>query len=219
MSKMQKTALVLGSTGLIGSTLINLLLQDDRYAVVYAIVRKENSFQPHPKLKEVIADFNSINKIDNKLKINHIYCCIGSTKNKTPDPIKYYEIDHDYPLRVAQLFTCDAYTYISSMGANAKSSNFYLKLKGETEADLKALGLINLNILRPSLLLGKRKENRLLEDIAQRIYPALDFLLIGNLRKYRAIQAEVVAKAMLNITNKERKGVYVLESEEIKKLK
>ena len=216
---MQKTALVLGSTGLIGSTLINLLLQDDRYAVVYAIVRKENSFQPHPKLKEVIADFDSIKKIDNKLKINHIYCCIGSTKRKTPDPVKYYEIDHDYPLRVAQLFTCDAYTYISSMGANAKSSNFYLKLKGETEADLKALGLINLNILRPSLLLGKRKENRLLEDIAQRIYPALDYLLIGNFKKYRAIQAEVVAKAMLNITNKERKGVYVFESEEIKKLK
>ena len=215
---MQYTALVLGSTGLIGSTLVQLLLQDDNFKQVYVIVRTANSFPAHPKLIEIVADFDSINKNHNNLTINKIYCCIGTTKRKTPDTKKYYEIDHDYPLRVAQLFPCDTFTYISSMGADASSSNFYLQLKGKTEQDLQAIGIPCLHILRPSLLLGKRKENRLIEDIAQRIYPCLDFLMIGKLRKYRAIAAKDVASAMIHISTIDRQGVYILESDEIKKL-
>ena len=215
---MQYTALVLGSTGLIGTSVINLLLEDDRYKCVYAIVRKSNSFPSHPKLVEVIATLETIHEYNNELKINHIYCCIGSTKRKTPDLKTYFKIDHDYPINTAKLFPCDTYTYISSVGANHNSSNFYLQMKGQTEIDLKHLSIPSLNILRPSLLLGRRNEKRFLEDIAQYIYPILNKVLIGSLRKYRAIAAVDVAKAMINCTNQVHQGIRIFESEEIIKL-
>ena len=214
---MQYTALVLGSTGLVGTSLINHLLQDDRYIRVYAIVRKANCFPVHPKLIEIVADFNSI-EIHKNLNINHIYCCIGSTKRKTPNQSAYYQIDHDYPLRIAELFECDTYTYVSSVGANPKSSNFYLKMKGATEMDLQHFPIHSINILRPSLLLGKRKEKRLLEDIAQYVYPIFNKILIGKLKKFKAVAADDVAKAMINCTNQAHRGVRIFESEEIIKL-
>lgn len=214
---MQYTALVLGSTGLIGTSVINLLLQDDRYMCVYAIVRKANSFPIHPKLVEIVADYTTIENSKN-LIINHIYCCIGSTKSKTPDQSAYYQIDHDYPIRIAEIYPCDTYTYISSIGANPKSSNFYLKMKGITEVDLQLLNIPSLNILRPSLLLGKRNEKRLLEDIAQYIFPIINKLMIGKLKKFKAIAADDVAKAMINCTTQTHSGVRIFESEEIIKL-
>lgn len=211
-------ALVLGSTGLIGSTLIDSLLRDDRYANIYAIVRRGGSIPLHPKLTEIIADFESIEYVGKKLNINHIYCCIGSTKRKTPNLLDYYKVDHDYPLRVAKVFPCDTFTYISSLGADATSNNSYLKLKGQTEQDLQLLNIPQLNILRPSLLLGKRKESRFLEDFAQQLFSWMNVLFVGYLKKFRAVPAVDVARAMITCTFAVHAGVRIIESEEIKKL-
>ncbi|MFV0192107.1 NAD-dependent epimerase/dehydratase family protein [Empedobacter falsenii] len=196
---MNKTALILGSTGLIGSLLLEKLLNDPNYSKVITIVRKPQQIN-HPKLVEIVTDFNSQINLDDIETIDSIFSCLGTTRKKTPDLNAYRKIEIDIPVQFAQLGNKKGLTkfhYISSVGANATTSNFYLKMKGEAEKALLHENVKQLFLYRPSLLIGNRVEYRLAENISAKILPLFNPFLVGNLSKYKSIEAEKVAQALL----------------------
>ena len=213
-------ALVLGASGLIGKETLNLLLKNNKYETIYAISRHSLAIH-NSKLIEIIADISTIEKSIKDLKIDHFFSCIGTTAAKTPDKNQYYAIDLNYPQTVSSFLQangCETCCLVSSIGANNSSSNFYLKLKGNVEQAISEIGFKNLNIFRPSLLIGDRKEFRLMEKFSQIIYPLLNVLLIGKWKDYRSIQAKDVASAMINVALKNKEGVHIYQTQLIKEL-
>lgn len=213
-------ALVLGASGLIGKETLNLLLENNKYKTVYAITRKSLGIT-HPKLTEIIADMSTVDEALKELQVDHLYSAIGSTKSKTPDKKQYYEIDLEYPLKVAKILHqngCNTVCLVSSMGADAYSSNFYLELKGKVEEAMQAVGFRSVHLFRPSLLLGKRKEKRFFEQLGQVLFPVISFLFIGKLKDYKGIQAKDVALAMVNVATQGNTGVYIYQTQLIKEL-
>lgn len=220
MLKQKHSALVLGSTGLIGNNLLRLLLNNDNYETVYAVTRKPLSLT-HPKLITILADKSSISSKIASIAVDHLFSCLGSTKSKTPDEKEYYAIDHDYPIQVAKIAKdngCNTICLVSSIGANRNASNFYLKLKGQTEDDIINLGMSNTHVFRPSLLKGNRTEKRTFEKISLWLSPLLDFLMIGKLKNYKSIESKIVAKAMVTVALQNRPGVHIYKTEEIKNI-
>ncbi len=217
---MPNKAVIAGASGLIGSKLIEILLQEPFYDEVLILVRKELPIN-HKKLVQLVIDFHELERHDAAITGHAIFCCLGSTKKKTPDLAEYRKIDHDYPLKLAQMAKQNGmkqYHLVSSLGANAKASNFYLKMKGETEDDIQKTGLKNLNIYQPSFLTGDRTENRPVERFGSSLVKFIDPLLIGGLKKYRSIPAETVARAMFNQSLKNEEGIFVHPSDKIKLL-
>ena len=213
-------AILLGASGLIGSKLLTLLLNHDGFEEVTVFVRKELQHE-NPKLKQEITDFRDLESLSFKIDVDIIFCCIGSTKSQTPDLAKYKRIDHDIPLffaKVALEKGASQYHIVSALGANQNSTNFYSKLKGEIETDLKSLRYPSLYIYQPSFLEGDREKSRPLEKIIIPIMKVLNFLLIGSLKKYQSIAAEDVARAMVNESIKNKRGIFVIESDKIKEL-
>ena len=214
-----KTAVLLGATGLIGNHLLQLLLQDDHYSTIRTLVRKPLPVI-HPKLEVQLTDFNDLHDFNAAMGSgDDIFCCIGTTiKKVNGDKALYHQIDVDIPVHAAQ-FGIDKgfsqYLVVSAIGANAKASNFYLRLKGNMEDSIHALPYPAIHIFRPSLLLGNREEVRKGERITQSVMPALSFLLPA---KYRAIQAKAVAKAMLAAAQSGKTGVNIYEYTQIKML-
>lgn len=217
---MNKIALVLGANGLIGEFVVDFLLKNSDYQTVYAVSRKGIDIE-NPKLIQIMADADNIEEKIKEISVDHFFSCIGSTKSKTPDKEEYYRIDHDYPIHVARLLKqngCEQVCLISSVGANAGSKNFYLKLKGETEQSFIKLNFRGLHIFQPSLLIGQRKEQRSFEYLAQKLSPVLDIFLFGSLKNFKSIRAEAVAKAMINIALAEQAGTHIYKTKEIKNL-
>ena len=217
-----KTAVLLGATGLIGNHLLHLLLADDHFTRIRALVRKPFAFM-HPRLEVCITDFNDHDNFHSALgKGDTIFCCTGTTmKNVKGDKALYRSIDFDIPVQAAQWGTDNGfsqYLVVSAVGANARSSNFYLQLKGSMEETIHALPYSSLHIFRPSLLLGSREEKREGEKLAQSIMPALSFALQGPLKKYRAIESADVAKAMLAAARSDKTGINIYEYTQIKML-
>jgi uncharacterized protein YbjT (DUF2867 family) len=213
-------AIIAGATGLIGSKLLGILLNEPAYDEVLIFVRKDTGLQ-HKKLVQVIIDFDRLADYAEMITGHAIFCCLGSTKKKTPDLKDYRKIDHDYPLQLAQLGLQNGvkqYHLVSALGADAASSNFYNKMKGETERDIKQLSLPCLHIYQPSLLTGDREEYRLAERIVTPIVKLLNPLLFGGWKKYRSIEGETVAMAMFkqSITNDD--GLFVHPSDNIKQI-
>lgn len=217
-----KTAVLLGATGLTGNYLLSLLLEDTRYEKVRIIVRKSIN-QPHPKLEESIVDFKNESAFREAIGMGDvIFCCIGTTmKNVNGDKVLYRQIDYDIAVNAAK-FGAESrfsdYLLISAVGANANSSNFYIKLKGEVENAIAGFPYTSIYIFRPSLLMGSRKENRTGEKIFQAIMPAFSFLMVGALQKYKPIHITTLAKAMLNAPFTNNKGVHIEEYQQIKSL-
>src|SRR5690606_10756930 len=213
-------ALVLGASGLIGKETLNLLLENNKYKTVYAITRKSLGIT-HPKLTEIIADMSTVDEALKELQVDHLYSAIGSTKSKTPDKKQYYEIDLEYPLKVAKCLHqngCNTVCLVSSMGADAYSSNCYLELKGKVEEAMQAVGFRSVHLFRPSLLLGKRKETGFFEQLGQVLFPVISLLFIDKLKDYKGIQAKDVASAMVNVATQGNTGVYIYQTQLIKEL-
>jgi uncharacterized protein YbjT (DUF2867 family) len=216
---MNKKALLIGATGLTGTECLNLLLKDDHYSGVEIWVRQSTGIT-HPKLLELIIDFDKIQQTEN-MKADHVFCCLGTTIGKAGSQENFYKIDHDYVLacaKVAERSLADKFLYISSLGANIDSGNFYLRTKGQVEESLSKCKIPSVIIFRPSMLLGNRKEFRLGERIGKGVMSVLQFVLIGRLRKYRGIQAAQVAKAMVaEAKSTENGGFRIIESDKIQK--
>lgn len=201
MSTESKSAIVIGATGLIGGCTVNLLLNDDRYNKVTLLSRRLLSIE-HNKLKQHIVDFNNLLSIRQLVEADHVYCCLGTTIKKAGSKAQFIKIDHDIPLRISKFANENGVQYfalVSSIGADATSSNFYLNTKGLLEENIREQFRQKLGIYRPSLLLGEREEVRTGELIGQKVLPFLNPLMLGGLKKYKAIKAETVAKAMISI--------------------
>lgn len=217
---MEKKAILLGASGLIGSSLLQQLLENKNYSEVLVVLRKKLPLI-HPKLKQLVVDFDQLSNYAKELQGDVVFCCLGTTKKKTPNQEMYKKIDHQYPIDtgwIAYTNGASQYHLVSAMGANPNSRVFYSKLKGEVERDLKTIPFKAIHIYRPSLLDGERKENRLAERIMISIMRVLNPLLIGGLKKYRSIKVDTVARAMLRQSLEENRGVFIHPSDEIAEL-
>lgn len=215
---MEKSALIIGATGLVGRELVQLLVQENKYKKITVLTRRK-SFE-HPAIKEVVADFNNLAAYKKYLEADDVFCCIGTTIKKAGSQAEMEKIDLRYPVEIASLaFEMGArqMLVISSIGANRDSKIFYSSLKGRLEESLKTIGYPSLAIFRPSLLLGKRQEFRFGEKLSSYLLPPLCFLLIGPLRKYRGISAKAVAASMSKIAEINNIGVHIVESDEIER--
>ena len=213
------TATLVGATGLIGSYLLEELVNDSYFDTVRILIRRPIDIT-HPKLEKKIVDFNDSDSLLVAISNSDVlFSAIGSTMKKVKgDKEAYRKIDFDIPVKLARfckMTGCEKLILVSSAGANSKSSNFYQRLKGETDEAVKGSGLKTIHIMRPSLLLGERKEFRLGENIGKAVMTSLSFLIP---EKYKAIQGKDVAKVMLALAKKNEEGVFVHENREIRNL-
>lgn len=214
--KTQRTALIAGASGLVGSHLLQLLLQNDNYSHVTALLRKPLPIQ-HPKLKQVITDFEKLDELP-AINADDIFCCLGATMKTAGSRYNFHQADYIYVVELARLGKrqgASQFLVISSMGADAHSIFFYNRVKGEMERTISNFSFKAVHIFRPSLLLGERTEKRRGEKIGEVIMKALEFILVGPLRKYRAIPAETVARAMLNAALQDSRGASIHKSDEL----
>ena len=217
---MFKKAIIVGAGGLTGSCLLDVLLHQTIYNEVLVLVRKDLPVK-HGKLKQLIVDFDKPDTYAAQIAGDAIFCCLGSTKKKTPNLADYRKVDHDYPLQLAQIALKNGvsqFHLVSAIGANAKGSNFYSKMKGETEEDIINVGLPSLHIYRPSFIAGDRKEKRPLEKFFIGLMKVMDPILIGKLKKYQSIAAKTIANAMYKQSLKNESGVHIYSSDKIKEL-
>ena len=217
---MNYKAVIAGASGLVGNLLLEQLLGHPAYAEVSVLVRKKLKVQ-HPKLKQILVDFDRLGDYQEEINGHALFCCLGTTRSKTPDLKIYRKIDHDYPVQLGKIGAKNSMPQlylISSLGANASSPFFYPKLKGETEADIKQVEINRICIYQPSLLTGNRQERGIAERFATNLFKLVDPLLIGSLKKYKSISAETVAKAMVNQSLKNGSGIFTYPSDQIKKL-
>lgn len=216
-----KKAVLFGANGFIGSFLLKDLLNSEDYEVITVVVRKKLSLH-HPKLKVLIGDYHSLPSLKDDILADEIFIALGTTKRKTPDLKAYYEVDHDYPIlaaKIAQEQGAKAAFLVTAVGASPKSGVFYLKTKGEVERDLIALGFERTYIFRPSMLMGKRAENRPLERFLMAIWWFIGPLLVGKgLEKYRGIAGEAVAHAMLKAAQQPKDKVKIYHWREMQDL-
>ena len=214
-----KTAIVFGSTGLIGGHLVNQLIQDNYYTKIKIFVRSQTSIN-NEKVEVINIDFNNLGNHKTEITGDDCFFCIGTTKQNSPDKNDYQKVELDIPKEIAQIAKANSvksFIFISSIYANPNSSGNYVKFKGLVEEELKRLNFSKLGILRPSFLMGKRKENRTGEKIGILTFSLLSPLLFGPFKKMRPINSENVAKAMIKIANSNlEKTVY--ESNEIVEL-
>jgi len=213
-----KTALIAGATGLVGSELLQMLVKSDHYKTIHVITRRPIE-TGSDKLVTHIADPETIENLVIHEKMDHAFCALGTTIKKAKTRENFRRIDHDYVLAFAKKvvgFGAEKFMVVSSLGANPKSLFFYNRVKGEVEQALKQVQFKHLFIFRPSLLLGKRKEQRTGEEIAARLYRVLEPLFIGKLKKYKGIEAATVAKAMISVALHETAAERIYESDEIR---
>lgn len=213
--KKNKTCILVGATGLVGSRLLTELLETDFYEKVIVLTRRPLEIQ-HPKLETIIFDFDHPDA--SKVIADDIFCCLGTTLSKAGSKAAQYKIDHNYPLSIGKIAKengAKQYILVSSIGADAKSSNFYLSTKGKLEQDLQSLGFETFISLRPSFLLGERHELRVGERIGIILIKMIGPLMFGSLKKYRGIEAKEVAKSMCHLANQGILGNIFMESDKI----
>jgi uncharacterized protein YbjT (DUF2867 family) len=194
-----RKVILLGASGLIGAEILNLIIADDDFDEVLLLSRRILEAES-PKVKQHIVDFADSNSFCSHFQDYHtVFCAIGTTRKKSPDLKIYRKVDFDIPvnaIQCAEKHGVNSFFLVSSIGAEASSKNFYLKIKGEVEDVLLTSQIASKAVFRPSLLLGKRNERRFGERVAKFIMPLLNFLIP---KRYRAIHAKDVAKAMVNV--------------------
>lgn len=212
-----RSALVVGASGLVGAHLLAHLLEDTAYGLVRALGRRPLK-TAHPKLAEDLVDFDRLPDHADLFRVNDVFCCLGTTIAKAGSREAFVKVDHTYPLAAARLAAAQGasqFLIVTAIGADVKSAFFYNRVKGQAEEDLKPLGMPALAIFRPSLLLGERQEVRPGEQIAGAAGRLLAPLMVGPLRKYRAIEAGDVATAMWRVARREAPGIHLFESDQI----
>ena len=209
-----KTALLAGSTGLIGNQLLTLLLEDNQYIAVKAISRNALSLR-HPKLENLVLDFNRLSEQYERLKADHVFCCLGTTMHKAGSKEAFRKVDFDYPLELAKItrnLGANQFLLITALGADKNSGIFYNRVKGEIEEAIAKIGFTSFHIFRPSLLLGPREERRGGEGKIKAVYRLLGWAIP---QKYKAIESVNVARAMVHYGKQNQPGTFIHESNEL----
>ena len=212
-----KTALVFGATGQTGALLADELLKSPLYNEVRIFVRKPTG-KTHPKLRELVNPLKDPEYLKNEIKGDDLFCCIGTTIRKAGTKEIFRQVDYELPVSIARIAKqngVSSMVTVSALGANAQSKNFYLQVKGEMEHAVAGLGIENTVFVRPSLLLGERREHRTGELIGKWVMKLLNPLFIGRLKRYKAIPSVVVARAMINAANDGKSGTRFIENEEL----
>ena len=195
---------------------MEFLLKDSDIHLINVVGRNPFHLQ-HDKINNIVIDFEDVSSISNSITGSEaVFVSIGTTMSKVNgDKIKYKSVDFDIIFNIANACkqkNINQFIYVSSLGANANSSNFYLRLKGEIDEAVAKLNLNSTSVFRPSVLLGKRNESRPGEKIMQFVMPLLDFMIPSN---SKAIKAEDVAKSMLNTTKNYKSGLHIYQYSQI----
>jgi len=211
-----RTAAIFGSTGLIGNHLIQLLSQHKDYNKVYSYARKKPESLPN-KIEHI--DFNPESfSIPNE--VDDVFVCIGTTMKKAGSKEAFRKVDYEMVIEIAKqsrLAKVKRFLVVSSIGADPSTGNFYLKTKGQMEEEVKKVGFDYCGIVRPSLLLGNRKEFRFAEKVSIAVFKFLSFIFVGPLRKYKGINGEDVSKSMIMLAQN-GSGIVTIESNILKKI-
>lgn len=214
-----KTAIILGATGLTGGILLQKLIKDPAYGKVILFSRSPVAVKDD-KIEEHLIDLFKLEEYGELFNADVVYCCIGTTKSKTPDEDTYRKIDYGIPVAAAKLCKengIETFEVISSMGSNPKSKVFYNRIKGEMEEAVLAQNIGNTYIFQPSLIAGDRVEKRFFENLAKNALKVLNFALVGPLEKYRSIHPEVIARAMIQVDKQGFKHTRI-QSNEIREI-
>jgi uncharacterized protein YbjT (DUF2867 family) len=215
-----KTALLVGASGLVGGHCLQFLLEEPSYMSVVALVRKPLSIS-HPKLVQHLVEFSELETFGQLMYADDVYCCLGTTIKKAGTQEAFRKVDFDYPIKIAALTQhCGAnqFLIVTSLGADPHSRIFYNRVKGEVEEAIRKISFTTINIFCPSLLLGERTEHRTGEKAGAFIMSGLKYALAGPLKKYRAIQARDVTKGMVQVAQKNLKGVNIFDSKQIQEI-
>ena len=214
-----KTALIFGSTGLVGGHVLDQLIQNKNYSKIKLFVRSAYEIDD-PKIEIVKTDFNNLENHIEDIKGDDCFFCIGTTKKNSPDKDEYKRVELEVPKQVAKIAKSNlvnSFVFVSTGYADPKSSGDYLKFKGLVEEELKRLNFSKLGIMRPSFLLGDRKEKRVGEKIGIFVFKILSPLFLGPLKKMKPIHSATVAKVMIKIANENLEKT-IFESDEIVEL-
>lgn len=219
MKDTPKTAIILGATGLTGGILLEHLLEDPRYKKVVLFSRNPVEIV-HPKIESHRGNLLELEAFREKFHGDEVFCCIGTTRIKTPKKKAYRKVDYGIPVAAARLARengIPAFLVVSSIGANPRSRIFYNRTKGEMEDEVRLMGIERTFILRPSLLAGKRKEKRPAEWLAKQVMNLFNLVLVGPLDKFRPIDPDSIARCMLWLANNPY-DQYLIHSDEIRRL-
>jgi uncharacterized protein YbjT (DUF2867 family) len=215
-----RTAIIFGGTGLVGKEVINELNNTDSYETIKVFTRNKSLYPAGSKIKEFVVDFDHPETFSDSISGDDLFICIGTTIKKAGSVKRMEEIDRDLPLyfaKIARKSGVQRLAVISSVGANPNSSNYYLRIKGEMEEGLMNMDFGTIAIVRPSLLLGDRKDRRFGETTGKFIIKVFGVFLFGKYRKYRAIEGNNVARAMVKIVL-ELEGKKIFESDTLQKV-
>ncbi len=199
----KKTAVIFGATGLTGSLVLKKLIQDERYQKIRMFTRTLPEVKSD-KLEMIITDLEDLEQHSEKITGDDVFCCLGTTIKKAGSKENFRKVDLEWPALIAKTASKNGipnFLMISSIGADPESSNFYLRTKGEAENAVRQHKFNKIVILRPSMLLGKRNEFRFFEEMGKLVMVPLKFVFRGKLKKYRPIDAEKVARAMVKFAN------------------
>ena len=220
MSK--RTAVVAGSTGAIGRQLMDLLIASPRFEKILVLHHRPTPYAGLVKVEQLVVDFAAILPApapgDNLVAV---FCCVGTTQNKAGSTEAFQRVDRDVPIALARWASdhdATSFVGISSVDARATASSVYLKTKGEMEMGVVGAGGRSTYILRPSLLAGGRDEYRLAERVGNRVLAVIEPVMLGPLRKYRAVHTKTVAQAMLACADQHAPGVHIVESDVVQEL-
>ena len=214
-----KTALLFGASGLVGSHVLNHLINNNNYSKIKLFVRLTIQIND-PKVEIIQTDFNNLEGHKEDIKGDDCFFCIGTTKQNSPDKNEYKKVELDIPKEIAKIAKSNlvnSFIFVSALYANPKSSGEYIRFKGQVEEELKELNFPKLAIMRPSFLIGNRKEKRASEKIGIFVFKLLSPVLLGPLKKMKPIHSEIVARAMIAATN-ENLEKNTFESNEIVEL-
>ena len=214
-----RKAIIAGATGAIGSVLLKYLNDSDQFTEIHCIGRREPS-NSGKKIKAHIINYDDLDQFELPHAIDDVFCTLGTTLKAAGSVEGFKKVDRDFVHEVGKLakrLNANTCSVVSSLGANAGSSNYYNQTKGESEELLISLGLHSLRIFRPSLLHGGREEFRFLEAIGFGALTIMAPLLQGHWKKYRAISVEQVAKAMYESAGQEFPPMQIFESDDIQR--
>ncbi len=208
-----KSAFLLGASGLVGGFCLQALLAEPSYIRIVLLNRRELPLEAHPRLEQKVVNFESFIPAEFS-GADDVFCALGTTIRKAGSQEAFRRVDLEYPLAAAQRAReagARQFVLCSAVGADAKARNFYLRVKGELEQGIGKLGFSAFHILRPSLLLGQRTEVRPGERLMVKLAPLFNLAMIGSLKRYRAIAAEAVGKAMVAAAHQGRSGTIIYE--------
>lgn len=214
------TFCIAGCSGLVGSELLNILSNVESVQKIVAISRSPLGRIP-ARAENIIVNFDHLEKYTKSFQAHVFICCLGTTLKQAGSKKNFETVDFDYCLsfaKIAQEVGAQKLLLITAMGSDPHSLFYYSRIKGRLENEVRRLNIPQIEIFRPSLILGNRKTKRPLEDFAQKLSPIFDVVLRGPLKKYRSIKAENIAKAMAVASLNFNPGLYIYDSLEIQRI-